>query len=240
MRIKALVLILIFGFGSAFAQQMTCNDRAKKWQQLLMEYKFAEMDALVTSGIKVCSVESYFEIHHQAALTYLWRGKLDQAKPIIEKLSERAKKNVQSSRGATAFGPSNYLPFMLAVYSKSGEKVEEYMASYETSIFKFQEQALIYLLRTGDLRFESFYLSRKPTKWEYVPILCHVWCKRNEKATGCPCGSEQVPSPPGGPYAVYKDYLNGKPLDQIRKDVETKFAEAPYLKREVMECLGIK
>ena len=93
MRIKALALILIFGFGSAFAQQMSCNDRAKKWQQLLMEYKFAEMDTLVTEGIKACSMESNFEIHHQAALTYLWRGKLDQARPIIEKLSDRAKKN---------------------------------------------------------------------------------------------------------------------------------------------------
>src|SRR5512136_1050301 len=117
MRHGIIFLLVVASVGAVFAQQaVSCTERAKKWQTLMRDYEFNEMDAWITDSLKACPMESYPEIHHQAALTYLWRGKLDQAKPIIEKLTNKAKDNIKSSPTAMSFGVTNYLPLLLAIY----------------------------------------------------------------------------------------------------------------------------
>jgi hypothetical protein len=236
-----MLLVLSLSFGTVFAQQsVSCTERAKKWQTLLRDYEFNEMDAWITDSLKVCPMDSYPEIHHQAALTYLWRGKPDQAKPIIEKLTAKARQNIQVSPSATSYGVTNYLPLILTVYTGATPKVEEYLGNYSEAIVKFQEQALIYMLRNNDKRFADHYAARKKVKTEYMPILCRVYCKRNSLVKECPCSADPAPKPKNGSYVFYQEYLDGKPLDQIIKEVETTYADAPLLKKEIMECLGLK
>jgi len=241
MRRWIILLLLCSCAGAAFAQAaVPCTERAKKWQTLLRDYEFNEMEAWITDSMKACPMDSYPEIHHQAALTFLWRGKLDQSKPIIEKLTSKARDNIKASPTATGFGVTNYLPLLQAVYSGATPKVEEYLANYSEAIVKFQEQALIYFLRNNDPRFADHYSARRKVKTEYMPLLCKVWCKRNSRVKDCPCSADPAPRPKAGTYLFYQDYVDGKPLEEIRKGIETTYADAPMLKKEVLECLGLK
>jgi hypothetical protein len=240
MRFRTFLMVLVLAAGLLPAQDENCTKLAQQWPQLLREYKFADMEALVEQAMKQCTMETNNEIYHEAALTYLWRGKPDLAKPIVEKISSRAGQMVQYSPGAAAFGASNYLPFIAAAYGKDKRKVEDFLADYENSNFKSQEQALIYLLRTNDKRLINYYIMRRATKRENSPLLCQVYCKRNSLVKECPCMNDPYPAPQGGPYAIYQDYVKGKPLPEIRKELDARYSGAPGLKKEIQECLGIQ
>jgi hypothetical protein len=233
----AILITLAAALGTA--ETNPCQAMALNWQQLQKEYKFAEMEALADQAVKQCSMESNFEVFHQAAMTYLWRGELAKAQPIVKALSERAEKNVLSSPGAAALGPSNYLPLLYAIYSGATDRVEEALVGYDQFMFKSQEAVMTYLLRNNDKRFPKFYQERKPIKREYSPILCRVYCKRNAMVKDCPCANDALLAVQGGPYAIYTDYLNGKPLDELKKEIEERYGQAPLLKKEIQQCLGL-
>jgi len=234
------ILIALFAASGAAQGVPTCQELAANWQKLQKDYKFAEMEALSDQAVKQCNMEANFEVFHQAALTYLWRGELTKAYPIIKTFSDRAQKNVQASPGATQLGASNYLPLLYNIYSGASDKVEESLMDYDSYMFKAQEAALTYLLRGNDKRFLKFYQSRKAIKRDYAPILCRVYCKRNAIVKECPCAADALPAAQGGPYAIYADYLNGKPVDELKSEVTARYGDAPLLKKEILQCLGIQ
>ena len=118
--------------------------------------------------------------------------------------------------------------------------MEESLVDYDGFMFKSQEATLTYLLRNNDKRFLKFYQSRKAIKRDYAPILCRVYCKRNSIVKDCPCATETLLPAQGGPYAIYTDFLNGKPAEELKREVGTRYGDAPLLKKEILQCLGIQ
>ena len=234
------ILIALTAAIGAAQGMPTCQEMAATWQKLQKDYKFAEMETLADQAVKQCNMEANYEVFHQAAMTYLWRGELMKAHPIVKTFGDRAQQNIQASPGATQLGASNYLPLLYNIYNGASDKVEEALVDYESFMFKAQEASMTYLLRNNDKRFLKLYQARKPIKREYAPILCRVYCKRNSIVKDCPCSNDPILPTQGGPYAIYTDYLNGKPAEELKKEIDQRYGPAPLLKKEILQCLGME
>jgi len=241
MRVLSAILMLAVAVPGLAQKGLACKEMGSKWQQLVQEYRFDEMERLADQAVKQCDVNESFDTYYQAALTYLWRGAMGKAKPVVAALNERIQKNVETSHpGLTNIGISNTLPLLDAIYRGDDNAVEEMMAGYENMVLRSQEVVLNYLLRRNDPRFPAYYKLRKQMRLDMTPVLCGVYCKRNTSVKDCPCAGQTMPSSHGGPYSVYLDYLNGMPEAELRKEIDTRFGKVPLLKKEVMECLGMK
>ena len=239
MRLFAAILLIIaasIGFAQA---EPSCGEMGPRWQQLVKEYDFAGMERLADRAVKECSIDDSFELFQQAAQTYLWRGELGKAKPIIDQIKLKSKQGAESSPTSVNLGISNTLPLIDAIYRGEHDAIEEILMGYENLIPRSQEVALIYLLRRNDPRFPAFYKIRKQMRLDKTSILCGIYCKRNTSVKDCPCAAEKMPTSQGGPYSVYLEYLDGKPAEELKKDIDARYGQAPLLKKEILQCLGM-
>lgn len=239
MRVWTIGILIALAAAAGAAQGVSaCQTLPAQMLALQKEYKFAEMETLADRGVAECDIVRDAPVFHQAALTYLWRGQLKKAQPIVEKLSSSALKESENARAAALVGISRTLPLMSAVYSGADDKVEEMLVDFENMQVKSQEVALLYLLRKNDPRFLKMFAARKTLRLDYSPILCRLYCKKNAVVQDCPCAGATLPASQGGPYSIYLDYLNGKPADELKKEIETRYGQVPLLKKEIMQCLG--
>ncbi len=238
---RAFIAILtVLAASAVFAQQqVSCAEMGTRWQQLVKEYKFAELERLADQAAAVCDLDRNLEVFYQSAMTYLWRGELEKARPVVKKVRQKNLEDAEKSWAAPNVGIANTLPLLDALYRGEHDVVEEQMLGYENMIPRSQEVVLAYLLRLNDPRFPAFYQTRKPSKFDMTPILCGVYCKRNSVVKDCPCAGQTMPASQGGPYSIYLEYLDGKPAAELKKTVESRYGEAPLLKKEILQALGL-
>lgn len=236
------MLFLIFSFFtlSLLAQQDTCNLASMEVQQLLKNYNFIEMEKKLEESIKICPIDQYQNLHHQLALVYMWREKFEKAKPIIDKITAEAEYKQTQVPSVQALGKGRMLNIIYFNHSNNKKEIEKEISNFNDLNFKAQEAIFFYFLRKNDKRFLQYYGIRRQVKGDLIPILCKVYCKKNDIIKDCPCPENIEKKFEGGVYYILQSYLNGEDLNSLKEKIEKYYKDVPGFKKEIFEILNIK
>lgn len=234
-----LFLFLIFAVN-IFAQSDLCITANIEAQELLKNYKYSELEKKLEEATALCPLEKNYNLHNMLALVYLWREKFDKAKPIIEKIIKEIDYMQSQDPTAQKMGKTRYLNIIYANYSNKKEEIEKEILNFNDLNLRSQEAMFFYFLSNNDKRFLLYYGMRKQYKGDNVPLLCKVYCKKNNMVQDCPCQENIEKKYEGGVYEILKGYLNGEDLNTLKAKIEKNYKEAPALKKELFDILNIK
>ncbi len=232
-------LFLIFTVN-IFAQSDFCITANIEAQELLKNYKYLELEKKLEESTALCPLEKNYNLHNMLALVYLSREKFDKAKPIIENITKEIDYMQSQDPTAQKMGKTRHLNIIYANYSNNKEEIEKQILDFNNLNFKSQEAIFFYFLRNNDKRFLLYYGMRKQYKGDNVPLLCKVYCKKNNVVKDCPCQENIEKKYGGGVYEILKAYLNGEDLNVLKTKIEKNYKEAPALKKDILDMLNIK
>jgi len=231
-------ILLIFA-TNILAQEDFCVKAALETQDLLKNYKFSEMEKKLEEVISTCPIEKYINLHHQLAMVYIWKEKFDKAKPIVEKITKEIEYKQAQVPSSLQLGKGRILNVMYANYTNDNKSIDKELSDFDNLNFKSQEAVLFYLLRKNDKRFMQYYGIRRQVKGDLAPLLCQVYCKKNNIIKDCPCTEKVDKKFEGGIYLILQEYLDGTDLKVLKEKIEKNYKDAPGIKKEIFEILNI-
>ncbi len=232
-------LIFILISITTFSQNEGCLNYSLKAQDLIRNYKFIEAEKILEESTKICDFKDFYNIYYMLSQVYLWRENFEKAKPIIEKITKEAEYKLTQAGVGAALGKSRALYVIYLSYANNSKEMEKEILNFNDLNFKTQEAIFNYLLRKNDKRFFEYYGIRKQYKGDMAPLLCKVYCKKNNIIKDCPCNEPFEKEIEGGIYKIYKNYLDGESLNSLKTKVEEQYKEAPGIKKEIFEVLKI-
>lgn len=235
-----MIFLFLILSATLLAQDTLCPAVYNESLELIRNYNFSGAEKKLEDSLNSCPFEKFSFIYHQLALVYLWKEKFDLAKPIIEKITKEAEYQQSLNPSLYSLGKGRMLNIIYSNYKGDTKEIEKDIKEFSDLNFKSQEHIFFYMLRKNDKRFPNYFSIRKEAKGDLTPILCQVYCKKNSIIKDCPCNAKVEKKIEGGVYAIFQSYLNGEDLNSLKEKIEKNYKDAPGLKKEILEMLGIK